>query len=272
MKHVKASIHDRDKYRKKLTFLYDQEIPNIDLEAKVRNKYNTPIEDVYIDYYYSPNKWFSKNHDKLLGTDKISKIKGKKSVEKHLREIDISSLEIGNHYFFIDIRYTGGHNISSRNDKTEFVKISIIGEIEPEIPSIEPDSDGSFPVYRYEDLDYGNIRYSLNYISNHVAWNAFAEQQLDTTPVYELWSGYHFFYVTGEEVRQELMNDRGWEYLGIAFYVYDQLYSGTMPVYRIYDNDTGEHLYTADDQEKDQWMSVGDKRVDGPGFWVPIQP
>ena len=275
MKYLKGSIHGEDKWRKRLTFIQG-ETPLIDLRAKVKNKYKRSIKDVKIDYYYSPNRWFSTNHDELLDTDKIRKLKGRKSKKKHLRGIDISGLQPGKHYFFIDIRYPGGHNISSRKDKTEYVKVVILPPAEPIVindPITEDPSNGSFPIYKVEEGGYFT-KYTLNPVNldtENIIGYAFAEPQEGTVPVHEFDTGKQYFYVATDWERDNVLSGKDWDYLGIAFHAYPAGSPEGEPFWRQWHYDSGTHDWTADLSLRNHWGASGSHRLEG-NAWQILDP
>jgi hypothetical protein len=61
------------------------------------------------------------------------------------------------------------------------------------------------------------------------------------------------FYTTDENEKTELQADaaiNGWVYEGQAWNAYATNVAGTLPIYRFYSNDSGTHLYTMDENEK----------------------
>ena len=49
----------------------------------------------------------------------------KEKESRYFKNIDLSHLSVGHHYYFADIRYGSEHNISSRSDDTEYVVVNV---------------------------------------------------------------------------------------------------------------------------------------------------
>jgi len=97
----------------------------LDIRVKVREKEGHEWKNVYVDLYYSENRWFSRSHDQLIGTKVIKTLDSKEKESRYFYNIDISDLDVGHHYYFADIRFGNDHNISSRSDKTEYVCVEV---------------------------------------------------------------------------------------------------------------------------------------------------
>ncbi len=98
---------------------------NVDIRVKVEEKEGRSWENVCIYLYYSDNHWFSLSHDQLVESSCIEILSPNESRSQYFNNLNLHELDEGNHYFFADIRYSNDHNISSRDDDSEYVKIEV---------------------------------------------------------------------------------------------------------------------------------------------------
>lgn len=98
---------------------------NADIRVKVEEKEGRSWENVCIYLYYSDNHWFSRSHDQLVESSCIEILSSNESRSRYFNNLKLTELDEGNYYFFADIRYGDDHNISSRDDDSEYVKIEV---------------------------------------------------------------------------------------------------------------------------------------------------
>ncbi|MFZ2976084.1 MAG: SpoIID/LytB domain-containing protein [Candidatus Moraniibacteriota bacterium] len=128
------------------------------------------------------------------------------------------------------------------------------------------------PVYRFYAPSTGDHFYTASeneksivtntsqsgYLPEGIAFYAYTTQFNGTVPVYRFYAsstGDHF-YTTSESERDSLNNNPQWGYTaeGIEFYAYTTQADGTVPVYRFYAPSTGDHFYTASENEKNNLL------------------
>ncbi len=279
---VYVSPKKRKGYKSQITVTLEQ-LSQMSLNFRAKLKRKGVWEDVCVDFYLSDDDNYDSD-DQHLGekckdlTKKKYRNKKKKSV--YLRKVDMSKYitKSGDFYVFIKVYNDRDERInkSSEGDDDERALITVIGDpndpiYQPNIPTVI-NLDGSSPVYKYWNSEYSNVQYTLEELSSDIAWNAFATQEIDTQPVYELWSGIHFFLTISRSEFDSILSNLGWEYRGIAFYAYDQPYAGTYPVYRVRRVDNGVHEWVADENKMHELVDSGFYTLDGPAWHVPILP
>lgn len=132
----------------------------------------------------------------------------------------------------------------------------------------ERDSITLSPVYRFYNPKTGDHFYTASdneksvvantsksgYVYEGTAFYAFTKQSSETSPVYRLYNAINgdHFYTASENEKNSLTNNSnsGYAYEGIAFYAFSTQSNGTYPVYRLYNTTTGDHFYTASENEK----------------------
>ncbi len=129
MHYVKYRMSDQNNWHDDTTTVSQGTDQNLHVRVKVKEKEGWEWNDIYVDLYYSENRWFSRSHDTLVATKHIKSLGKKEKESAYFNDIDISNLSIGHHYYFADIRYSrpglSDHNISSRSDDTEYVVIDV---------------------------------------------------------------------------------------------------------------------------------------------------
>lgn len=124
------------------------------------------------------------------------------------------------------------------------------------------EADGTIPVYRSFNSSEGDHLFTASssekdatgYSYEGIAFYAYAAQADGTVPVYRFYnsSTVDHFYTTSDAEKNALINNPQWGYAyeGVAFYVYADQADGTSAVYRFYNASTGDHFYTASEDEK----------------------
>ena len=127
------------------------------------------------------------------------------------------------------------------------------------------ETEGTSPIFRLYNPRTGNHFYTRSsserdsaisnhsYVSEGTAFYAYPDQNSGKSPVYRFYSsltGDHF-YTASEGEKSSVQNNPQWGYTyeGIAFYVSLSQESETSPVYRFYSPSTGDHFYTASENE-----------------------
>jgi hypothetical protein len=88
-----------------------------------------------------------------------------------------------------------------------------------------------------------------------VAWCADVSQKDDSLPVYRFWSDKYssHFYTISEDEKNRIISTyppEVWKYEKIAWYAYTFQKSGTIPVYRFWNDRTQTYFYTSSEEEK----------------------
>jgi hypothetical protein len=78
---------------------------------------------------------------------------------------------------------------------------------------------------------------------------------VDMFRLYNPNTGEHFY--TGNEGEKDHLVSLGWNFEGIAFFVYDAESGQGNPEYRVYNPNTGAHHWTSDAAEKDALVALG---------------
>ena len=76
------------------------------------------------------------------------------------------------------------------------------------------------------------------------------------------------FYTTDAVERDSATPNSGYQYEGIAGYVFDTQTAGTVPFYRLFNPDTGDHFYTIDAVERDNAMTQNTYQDEGIAGYV----
>ncbi len=101
----------------------------LDIRIKVKEKEGWDWKNVYVDLYYSENRWFSRSHDTLISSKRIKTLDKKEKESRYFHSINLSNLDVGRHYYFAVIRYSRpghtDHNTSSRTDDTEYICVIV---------------------------------------------------------------------------------------------------------------------------------------------------
>lgn len=96
------------------------------------------------------------------------------------------------------------------------------------------------------------------------------------SPVYRFWSDKYrgHFYTINKEERDFIIsnyNDSIWRYEGIAYYAFNNKFTGTVPIYRFWSGYYNGHFYTTSASERDYVINTFDDsiwRYEGIGFYV----
>lgn len=110
--------------------------------------------------------------------------------------------------------------------------------------------------YEYEGVEFHAPTRPGSYTPEGTAFYAYPDDSVEeTVPVYRFYdpvSGDHFYTPSEtEKTNLEGNPDTSYRYEGIAFYAYpDDAFDGTIPVYRFYNSNSGDHFYTRSEAEK----------------------
>lgn len=129
--------------------------------------------------------------------------------------------------------------------------------------------------YQYENVAFYAQTNPSAYTIEGSAFRAYTAPASDTFPVYRFASrktGDHFYTVSeSEKTAVESNSEWGYVFEGVAFYAYQSDVAGSIPVYRFVNGTTGDHFYTASEEERDAirnntvWGYAGE----GTAFYVP---
>ncbi|MFH0711506.1 MAG: hypothetical protein V1889_00070 [archaeon] len=137
----------------------------------------------------------------------------------------------------------------------------------------ESECADSVPIYRFLNSETGGRFYTISeaekeniekypaFVYEGIIGGAFAEEGEGTIPVYRFWSarlGDHF-YVTDEGNEREnfeKMWGADWIYEGVVFYIYEEERVNSLPVYRFWNVPNSNHIYTTDEDEKNELRTL----------------
>ena len=132
---------------------------------------------------------------------------------------------------------------------------------------------GLGPVYRFWSGSLGEHFYTISGSERDKLMNQFSQvwrlegiayyayfrkSEANLTPVYRFWSGRlaAHIWTASEDEKNKLLKEQSdtWQYEGVVFYTYPARKQpfGSMPVYRFWSGQLGDHFYTASETEKDK--------------------
>lgn len=151
--------------------------------------------------------------------------------------------------------------------------VKIIGSSNPPLPPENPEPNGSYPVFEVAGEGYFT-KQTLNPTDLdkvEVFGYGFATQKPGTVPVFEFDTGTQYFYTATAWEFDYVYTDKGWDYLGIAYYGYPTNSLEGDPVWRLWHYSSETHDWTADMSLKNYWETSGSHRVDGTA-WRILDP
>ena len=132
----------------------------------------------------------------------------------------------------------------------------------------EVECGDSVSLYRYWNVDSDEHYYTIdegdmewldgdfNWVYEGVVGGVYEDYRVGTVPVYEFWNeGFrdHFYTTINWEVAKlEGVGYEDWSNEGIVFYVYDEVGVNRLPVYRYWNSEGSNHVFTVSEEEKDK--------------------
>jgi len=95
------------------------------------------------------------------------------------------------------------------------------------------------------------------YRSEGAAWSLMSSEGRGMTPLYRLVSAQGDSLLTVDPSERDSAIDQGYQDLGIAGYIATSQWRGTVPLFRFYNPGTGQHFYTASEQERERVARSG---------------
>ncbi|MFA6159633.1 MAG: SpoIID/LytB domain-containing protein [Parcubacteria group bacterium] len=131
--------------------------------------------------------------------------------------------------------------------------------------------EDTIPIYRFYSPSFGDHMYTISeserdllsesdYQYEGIAFYGYSSQMENSIPVHRFYNNItnDHIYTASENEKNTLASasEYGYIYEGIAFYIFQTQRDETIPVYRFYNSQNGDHFYTASENEKNQIVIV----------------
>ncbi len=273
IKTVRVSNGAKSKRKHKLIVSLGE---SIYVHSKISEKAGANAYNFKLRFYIDDDKDFDKKKKHRLETVEIDKFNAKAMIR--YTEGFYAPEKSGIYYLWSCIEDLENdkkkkNNCSKEKSKKEYGKIKVFADPKPIPEPIITEPDGSSPIYKIEEGGYFT-KYTLNPMNPNdveIIGYGFAEPQEGTVPVHEFDSGKQYFYVATDWERDNVFEDKDWDYLGIVFHAYPAGSTEGEPFWRLWHYDSGTHDWTSDLSLRNYWETSGSHRSEG-NAWQILDP